>query len=116
MHAEEIVKELENCISYKQEDSQIVIYNKCDKSLNIKAIEVEYFVYIARSGMESTERVELGHLRKRVTERITIDQVLAPKSSLSIYFGIIRNLEAVYAVVEIGGKEYRIEARKEESQ
>lgn len=109
-----ILESIEHCLSYSFENTSIVIKNSCEKPISIKALEVEYYVYIHRaSSARSSESVELGHLRKRVVERISIEQPVAPKSTLSIYFGVLKNIENVFAIVEYGDKEYKVKVSRE---
>jgi len=111
---ESIIKSIEHCLSYSFQDSSIVLRNDCDKPINIKAIEIEYYIYIHRApSAQSSEKVELGHLRRRVIERISIEQSIAPSSVLSIYFGVLKNIENVFAIIEHGNKEYKIKVNQE---
>jgi len=109
LSAEELIRRLENCLTYSIKESSIVLENVCDFPIDIRAIEIEYYIYISRAqAAQSTEHVELGRFRKRVFERVSIEQVLQPSTSLNIYFGIIKNIENVYVVVNIDDKQYRV--------
>ncbi len=114
MSDENVIRSIENCLSYSLQDSSIVLRNNCDKPINIKAIEIEYYIYIHRApSAQSSEKVELGHLRRRVVERISIEQSIAPSSALNIYFGVLKNIENVFAIIEHGDKEYKIKVNQE---
>ena len=114
MADESIIRSLEHCLSYSFQDSSIVLRNNCDKPIDIKAIEIEYYIYIRRaSSAQSSENVELGHLRRKVVERISIEQSIAPSSALSVYFGVLKDIENVFAIIEYGNKEYKIKVSQE---
>jgi len=113
MSLNEKITSLENCLSYSLSESSIIIKNSCNEPVDIKAIEVEYYIYIQRSpSTRSAESIELGHLRKRVIERISVEEEIEPNASLSIYFGALRNIDNVYAIVGIDDKEYKIRLQK----
>ncbi len=114
MSNESIIRSIERCLSYSLQDSSIALRNNCDKPVNIKAIEIEYYIYIHRaSAAQSSEKVELGHLRRRVVERISIEQSIEPGSVLNIYFGALKNIENVFAIIEYDDKEYKIRVSQE---
>ena len=114
MSDESIIRSIEHCLSYSLQDSSIVLRNKCDKPINIKAIEIEYYIYIHRAASaQSSEKVELGRLRRRVVERISIEQSIAPSSAINIYFGVLKNIENVFAIIKHGDREYKIRVNQE---
>lgn len=99
---------LRECMSYRVDGPYIVVVNNCQEQVKLRAIEVKYYVNVAR-GETLTSDLEVQTVRKEITERMTVDKHVEPGSRLEIYFGPIENIDEVYAVIDYNDEQYRVQ-------
>lgn len=109
------VEKLRECVFYSVDGPYIIVVNKCDEKLKVYAIEVKYYITVTRSETTLTE-FEPQTTRKEITERITVNQTVESNSRLEIYFGPIKNIDEVYAIIDYDGSKYKVPLNYEASE
>ena len=102
-----VAERLRECMSYRVDGPYIVIVNNCKEQVKLRAIEVKYYVNVARSEAPTSD-LEVQTVRKEITERMTVDKHVEPGSRLEVYFGPIENIDEVYAVIDYDDEQYRV--------
>ena len=102
-----VAERLRECMSYRVDGPYIVIVNNCKEQVKLRAIEVKYYVNVAKGGAPASDP-EVQTVRKEIAERMTVDKHIEPGSRLEVYFGPIENIGEVYAVIDYDDKQYRV--------
>ena len=97
-----------NCLRLGMEGTNLILVNECGEDIRVYNIEVKYYVTGALALRHVREEDQLRRARRMITERISVDKILAPGSSLTVYFGVIENVVEVYAEVLYRDRRIRV--------
>jgi hypothetical protein len=102
-----VLVDFEECISISFEEPYIIISNKCGEDVLLDSVEVKYYIQVfipTRREEGLAERV----VRKEITERVRVGERIPSGGSVRVYFGSVKNITEVAAIVKRDDKLYRI--------
>jgi hypothetical protein len=99
--------DITKCLSISFEEPYIIITNKCNEDIVLDSVEVKYYIQV-RIPSRRDETLEERGVRKEITERIKVGETIHPQGSVRVYFGNIRNVTHITAIVKRDDKLYRV--------
>ena len=104
--AQAMTESLNECITIGKEDTYIVIHNKCSNDIYIARIEVAYYItgLTTEPGEKSGEH---KRVRRRIEEKIRVNDVVKGRDQKRVYFGPTENIEEIWVVAGLSRDDLR---------
>ncbi len=101
-----MAESLSECIKARTDDAYIVISNKCSNDVYVARIEIVY--YVTGITTEPSEKSgEHRRVRRRIEEKIRVNDIVKGGDEKRVYFGPTENIEEIWIVAGLSRDDLR---------